>query len=125
MEQVTGIGGVFLKARDPARLAAWYRKHLGFPGRDENADFLWRDKEHPEETRHTTWCIFPEDTDYFGPAASSFMINHRVSNLDAMLQQLKRAGVTVHKTEDHDYGRFAWVTDPEGNRLEFWEPKSE
>ncbi len=124
MERVTGIGGVFFKARNPARLAAWYREHLGIQAQNENADFAWRDKDQPEKMGRTVWSIFPADSDYLGQGRE-FMINYRVSNLDGMLEQLRRAGATVHKVEDYDYGRFAWVSDPEGNRVELWEPKGE
>ena len=120
MEKVTGIGGIFFKARDPEKMAAWYRDQLGIRAEDGHADFAWREKDRPEEMGRTVWSIFPADTDYFG---SAVMINYRVSNLDQMLEQLRQSGVTVEKVEDFDYGRFAWITDPEGNRVELWEPK--
>ena len=120
MEKVTGIGGIFFKARDPEKMAAWYRDQLGIRAEDGHADFAWREKDRPEEMGRTVWSIFPADTDYF---ASAVMINYRVSNLDQMLEQLRQSGVTVEKVEDFDYGRFAWITDPEGNRVELWEPK--
>jgi len=124
MEQVTGIGGVFFKARDPGRMAAWYREHLGIRAEDGHADFAWREKDRPEEIGRTVWSIFPANTDYFGPSRSPFMINYRVANLDRMLEQLRSGGVAVEKVEDCDYGRFAWITDLEGNRIELWEPKN-
>jgi catechol 2,3-dioxygenase-like lactoylglutathione lyase family enzyme len=124
MEKVTGIGGIFFRARDPARMAAWYRKHLGICAEDGHTDFVWRDIDRPDEIGRTIWSIFPADTDYFGPSRPDFMINYRVSNLDRMLAQLRQKGVEVEKVEDYDYGRFAWITDPEGNRIELWEPKS-
>ena len=123
MEHVTGIGGVFFKARDPEGMAAWYREHLGVRNEAGHADFPWREHERPDEVGRTVWSIFPADTDYFGPATSPFMINYRVANLDRMLAQLRQNGITVLKIEDYDYGRFAWITDPEGNRIELWEPK--
>jgi catechol 2,3-dioxygenase-like lactoylglutathione lyase family enzyme len=123
MEQVTGIGGIFFKARDPARMAAWYREHLGIRGEDGHTDFVWREHDQPNRIGRTVWSLFPADTDYFGPASTSFMINYRVSNLERMLEQLRVAGISVDKVEDHAYGRFAWITDPEGNRIELWEPK--
>jgi predicted enzyme related to lactoylglutathione lyase len=125
MEKVTGIGGVFFKAQDPARLAGWYREHLGIQTEDGHADFPWREKDHPEQVGRTVWSIFPADTDYFGSSRMPFMINYRVSNLDRMLDQLRSGGVIVEKVEDYDYGRFAWITDPEGHRIELWEPKQE
>jgi len=122
MEQVTGIGGIFFKARDPARMAAWYREHLGIRSEDGHTDFVWREHDQPNRIGRTIWSLFPADTDYFGPASTPFMINYRVSNLERMLGQLRVAGISVDKVEDHAYGRFAWITDPEGNRIELWEP---
>ena len=122
-EQVTGIGGIFLKAQDPKKLAAWYRDNLGFAMRGGMADFLSRDKDKPDQMGHTLWRLFSTNTTYFGASRSAVMINYRVSNMDRMLEQLRRNGVTVEKSEDSDYGRFSWVTDPEGNRMELWEPK--
>jgi catechol 2,3-dioxygenase-like lactoylglutathione lyase family enzyme len=122
-EKVTGIGGVFFKARDPARMSAWYREHLGVETKDGSADFIWREHDRPDEIGRTVWSVFPADTDYFGPSRPAFMINYRVANLERMLGQLRAHGVTVEKVEDYDYGRFAWITDPEGNRVELWEAK--
>jgi predicted enzyme related to lactoylglutathione lyase len=123
-EKVTGIGGIFFRVRDSEKMSTWYRKHLGICAEDGHADFCWREHEHPDEVGRTVWSIFPADTDYFGPSRPAFMVNYRVSNLERMLAQLRRAGVAVEKVEDYDYGRFAWITDPEGNRIELWEPKS-
>jgi catechol-2,3-dioxygenase len=122
-ERVTGIGGVFFKVNDPKGMTAWYRTNLGIQSKGGYADFTWREKEHPEEIGHTAWRIFPTNTTYFGQATSSLMINYRVANLERMLEQLRRDGVTVEKVENHDFGRWAWITDPEGNRIELWEPK--
>jgi predicted enzyme related to lactoylglutathione lyase len=124
MEQVTAIGGIFFKASDPALMSAWYRDHLGIANHDGHTEFLWRPHDSPAETARTVWAIFPTDTDYFGPSQSSCMINYRVENLDRMLDQLHAAGIPIIKVEDHDYGRFAWITDPEGNRIELWQPPS-
>ncbi len=123
-EKVTGIGGVFFRVRDPARISAWYREHLGLGADEGPVQFLWREKERPDEFGRTVWSLFPDETDYFGPARPAFMINYRVANLDKMLAQLRQGGVTVEKVENHSYGRFAWITDPEGNRVELWEPTS-
>ncbi len=122
-EQVTGIGGVFFKVKDRKAMAAWYRENLGIQSKGGYADFNWRDKDHPEEIGHTTWAMFPTNTTYFGPSSSALMINYRVANLDRMLEQLRKHGVKIEKVEDFDYGRFAWINDPEGNRIELWEPK--
>ncbi len=123
MEKVAGIGGIFFKVRDPERVSAWYREHLGICTEDGHADFVWRENDKPDEVGRTVWALFPAGTDYFGPSGSALMVNYRVSNLDQMLAQLRRSGVTVEKIEDYDYGRFAWITDPEDNRIELWEPK--
>ena len=123
MEQVTGIGGVFFKVKDPKGMAAWYQKNLGIQSKGGYTDFVWRDKDHPEEKGHTAWRIFPTNTTYFGQSPSSLMINYRVSNLDRMLEQLRTSGVKIEKVENYAYGGFAWITDPEGNRIELWEPK--
>jgi catechol 2,3-dioxygenase-like lactoylglutathione lyase family enzyme len=121
-ERVTGIGGIFFKAKEPAALAAWYREHLGIDSNDGYADFPWREADRPDELGRTVWSLFPADSDYFQPGRQPFMINYRVSNLPRMLDQLRRQGVTVEKVENHDYGSFAWVMDPEGNRIELWQP---
>jgi catechol 2,3-dioxygenase-like lactoylglutathione lyase family enzyme len=125
-ERVTGIGGIFIKARDPRALREWYGDKLGFP-RQEGAVpplFLWREREAPETVGTTVWGLFRSDTKYFEPSQASFMINYRVRNLDRMLAQLRAQGVTVDtKVVDDFNGRFAWVMDPEGNKIELWEPK--
>ena len=123
LEQVTGIGGVFFKVNDPKGMAAWYRTNLGFQSKGGYADFTWREKDHPEEMGHTTWRIFPTNTTYFGESSSPLMINYRVANMDRMLEQLRKSDVKIEKIEDYDYGRWAWIADPEGNRIELWEPK--
>ena len=130
MARVTGIGGIFLRARDPKALSAWYAKHLGIQLSDYGgATFLWTD-EVPLTTGSTTWSLFPEDTPYFGKGnekgPQQAMVNYRVDDLDALLTQLASEGVTIdpHR-ENADYGRFAWITDPEGNRIELWQPLAE
>ena len=127
MARVTGIGGVFLRARDPRALAAWYARTLGIQLNSYGgATFLWKD-EVPRSTGMTAWSIFPADTEYFGPGddhgPQQVMINYRVDNLDEMIEQLKAADVSIDpRREDYEYGRFAWITDPEGNRIELWQP---
>ena len=132
MARVTGIGGVFLRARDPQALAAWYAQHLGIQLNNYGgANFLWAEEGQPDEVPPTTgmtvWSLFPADTTYFGPGTEAgpqaAMVNYRVDDLDALLAQLTAAGVPIdpHR-EDYSYGRFAWITDPEGNRLELWQP---
>lgn len=131
---VTGIGGVFFTARDPAALRAWYEEHLGLgtapfsslssvPGA---VDFHWTEPTDPPRPARTVWAAFQESTDYFGPAGKPFMHNFRVDDLDAVLARLRAAGVPVDKkVEEYEYGRFGWATDPEGNRIELWEPPAE
>jgi len=121
--RVTGIGGIFFKAKDPKALARWYRRHLGIRIEDSVALFTWRDGKDGKGKGHTVWSIFPAETNYFGKNGASFMINYRVRDLDAVLAALGRKGVEVARTtEDSKYGRFGWVTDSEGNRIELWEP---
>jgi predicted enzyme related to lactoylglutathione lyase len=119
MERVTGIGGVFMRSRDPEALAAWYAQHLGLPVTpgDATAELPW------EGPGATLWAAFPHDTEYFGRAGSECMLNFRVADLEAMLTQLRSAGVKVEPdVEESAYGRFGWTVDPEGRRIELWEP---
>ena len=121
MRRVIGLGGVFFKARDPEKLYAWYEKHLGIK-RDDPHSAIFQNK--GDEDGMIVWSIFPADTKYFEPSQSSLMLNDRVENLDALLDALIAEGVQVDpKREAHDYGKFGWVMDPEGNRIELWEPK--
>lgn len=125
-ERVTGIGGVFFKAKDPKALSAWYHDNLGIQFEKEGlfSLFKWKDANDATKTGTTVWSLFPATTKYFGPGASSCMINYRVANLDRMLAQLKALGVQVDgKVEDDFNGRFASVFDPEGNKIQLWEPK--
>jgi predicted enzyme related to lactoylglutathione lyase len=124
MEQVTGIGGVFFRAQNPENLAAWYQQQLGLPINGTLAEFPWREAADPNKPGNTVWSLFPKDTDYFGPDRPVFMVNYRVQNLDRMVAQLRAAGVKVDKVEDSEYGKFTWISDPEGNRIELWEPKA-
>ena len=123
MERVNGIGGVFFKARDPKKMAAWYRDRLGIPNKGGYAVFAWREKDNASRLGQTVWTLFPTNITYFGSSTAPMMINYRVANLERLLAQLRRDGVVVEKAEDLAYGRFAWITDPEGNRIELWEPK--
>ncbi len=124
MKRVTGIGGIFFKTRNTDKVNAWYARHLGItPDEDGSVAFKWREQEDPERTGYTIWAPFPHDTRYFGPGKSPYMINFRVADLDALMQQLRAEGVQVEeKIEESEYGRFGWITDLEGNRVELWEP---
>ena len=121
---VTGIGGIFFKAKDPRALAAWYQKHLGLAVEyDTMVTLEWRELHAPGTIGRTVWSVFPEDTKYLDPGKASWMINYRVAGLNELLESLRQAGVTVFDTiEDYDYGRFAWCLDAEGNKIELWEP---
>lgn len=119
---VTGVGGIFFKAKDPKALAAWYRDVLGMPMEAWGGAALRYDA--PKHPPKLAWSAFPDSTNYFAPSASSFMINYAVDDLDALLARLHAKGVeTLKRTDDDANGRFAWVLDPEGNKVELWEPK--
>ena len=123
MKRVTGIGGIFFKAKDPDKLREWYRKHLGIESESWGGfAFQWRDD--PQNAHGSTvWSIFPDDTKYFEPSQKPFMINFRVEDLQRLLAQLRAEGVEVDsKSEESEFGKFAWVVDPEGNRVELREP---
>ena len=122
MARVTGVGGVFLRSADPKALAAWYAKHLGVDVGPYGATFSWKD-EVPAGTGTTAWNTFPKDTTYFGEGHQAVMINYRVDDLDALLEALAAAGVWIDsKRENESYGRFAWIKDCDGNRVELWQP---
>ncbi|MGH7514210.1 MAG: VOC family protein [Gemmatimonadales bacterium] len=123
-ERVIGIGGIFFKARDPERLRAWYRDHLGLAVDEWGGVYFEGHTGSPAGRRAgTVWSVFPEHTDYFRPSTAPFMINYRVENLDEVLAALRAEGCPVDdRIESSEFGRFGWVSDPEGNRLELWEP---
>ena len=123
MARVTGSGGVFLRSNDSKALAKWYAEHLGLHLSDFNGTaFQWSD-EIPAGTGMTAWSAFPQDTQYFGEGQQAAMINYRVDDLDALLTELAAAGVWIDpKRDDQSYGRFAWIKDCDGNRLELWQP---
>ena len=122
MERVTGIGGAFFRSRDPDALARWYSENLGINAMSSDSDEVWWQAEGP-----TVWAPFNEDTDYFGRRDQAWMINFRVTDLDAMLEQLRAAGASVDGAvqELEGIGRFGWASDPEGNRFELWQPAPE
>ena len=119
-KRVTGIGGVFFKSENPKAIKEWYSKHLGIDG-----IFKWVDAENPEakEPAQTIWSPFKKDTDYFAPSEKPFMFNYRVENLEELMEALKSEGVQqVGVIETFPYGKFGWILDPEGNKIELWEP---
>ena len=124
MEKVTGIGGIFFKTKEPKVLGQWYAQHLGIDVQAwGGASFPWRDAADPEQSGSTLWSLFPADTKYLDPSTAPFMLNYRVADLDAMLAQLRAAGVQVdEKVDESEFGRFGWAMDPDGNRFELWQP---
>ena len=126
MARVTGIGGVFLKSRGAGgELAAWYEKHLGMPREDFGGVILQWENDTAEDKGMTVWHTADHDSEWFSPSTSRFMINYRVDNMEAMIEQLTAAGVEVQQgPEYHENGVFAWIMDPDGNKVELWEPKN-
>jgi len=125
-KRVTGIGGVFFKTKDPDQLKGWYNKHLGIQTDQYGATFKFRQWPHPEKSGYLQWSTFKEASDYFEPSPKNFMINYRVADLEWLVQELKKEGVTVcDEIETFDYGKFVHIMDPEGNKLQLWEPIDE
>ena len=124
MAKVTGIGGVFLKCRgDRAALAAWYQKHLGLPLETWGGAILRWPDDMAEDQGLTVWSLAYKDSQWFSPSDSAFMINYRVDDMDALLAQLRAAGIEiVGGPESHENGKFAWIMDPDGNKVELWQP---
>jgi phosphoglycerate dehydrogenase-like enzyme/predicted enzyme related to lactoylglutathione lyase len=121
IERVTGIGGLFFKSKHPKKLKAWYKKHLGFNTDDWGCTFWWKDEQNKKSS--TQWSLFKNDTTYFSPSKKEYMFNYRVANLVKLLDELKKEGVEIVGTiENYEYGKFAWILDPEGNKIELWEP---
>ena len=121
MKRVTGLGGIFFKAKDPKALYAWYGKHLGIEFAPDGSGAMWHGGGSEDQVLNVL-AFFPQDTKYFGTGPSPFMLNFRVDNLDELVKALREEGVQVdEKVERHEYGNFGWVTDPEGNRVELWE----
>jgi predicted enzyme related to lactoylglutathione lyase len=126
MKRVTGIGGIFFKARDAVALRAWYARHLGIEVQDwGGAAFRWADEQGHAVSGTTIWTVSDAGGDDFAPSTSSFMVNYRVADLHALLQALRSEGCNVlDKTEESEFGKFGWVIDPEGNKVELWQPPS-
>lgn len=124
MKRVIGIGGIFFKSQNPVALCAWYKTHLGIDVQDwGGATFTWTDADGKPFAGTTTWNVSASSTDYYAPSTSSFMVNYRVADLHALLTALRAEGCNVlDKVEESDFGKFGWVLDPEGNKVELWEP---
>lgn len=122
MRRVTGIGGIFFKARDPVALRDWYKRHLGIDVQEwGGAAFTWADADGKPMKGTTIWSV--GDGEYFAPSQSAFMVNYRVDDLAMVLKALRDEGCNVvDKTDDSEYGKFGWVMDPEGNKVELWQP---
>lgn len=126
MAKVTGIGGIFFKCKDSKKVSEWYKTHLGMDTNDYGANFEWREDANPNLKGSTQWSPFDEKTKYFEPSTKEFMINYRVDDLEAMVEQLRKDGVTiVDSMETYDYGKFIHILDAEGNKIELWEPAPE
>lgn len=125
-QRVTGIGGIFFKAKNPKKLGGWYKRHLGLPINDQwcGCSFDWRDAAKPKKKGSTIWSAFDPDTKYFGKSKQGHMINYRVASLKKVLALLKKEGVWIDPKgiEASEYGHFAWIKDGEGNRIELWQP---
>lgn len=126
MKKVTGLGGIFFKCENPKDMNEWYAKNLGLATSDYGTTFEWQRADDPSKKGSTTWCTFPKDTKYFNPSDKPFMINYRVENIVALVDELKKENVTIiDEITDSEYGKFVHVLDLEGNILELWEPKDE
>jgi predicted enzyme related to lactoylglutathione lyase len=124
MKRVTGIGGIIFKAKDPKAMQSWYKKHLGIDVQEwGGTTFDWTDTDGKPVGGTTAWSIVSDDSDACGTGAASFMVNYRVADIHALLKALKEEGCTTsEKSDDTEYGKFGWVIDPEGNKVELWEP---
>ncbi len=123
MKKVTGIGGIFFKCKDPEKMKEWYNKNLGLKTDEYGTSFEWRLGDDPTKKGFTQWSPFPENTKYIEPSTKDFMINYRVENIEALVEEFKKDGVTIlDEIEAYDYGKFVHILDIEGNKIELWEP---
>lgn len=123
MKRVTGIGGIFYKSKDPKKAREWYSKHLGLVTNQYGSLFEFRQGANPDKVGYLQWSPMEADTQYYVPSKNEFMINYRVENLVELLKTLKEEGVEiVGEMEEYEYGKFAWIMDPEGHKIELWEP---
>ncbi|KAA3614021.1 MAG: VOC family protein [Calditrichaeota bacterium] len=122
-KKVTGIGGIFFKCKDVDKMKDWYQKNLGLKTNEYGSLFEFRSTDNPEQKGYLQWSPFPQDTKYFDPSKREFMINYRVENIEALIEDLKAAGVEiVDELETYEYGKFIHILDAEGNKIELWEP---
>lgn len=126
MKRVTGIGGIFFKSQNPQATKAWYQTHLGLNTDKYGTTFEWREAEDTNKKGFTQWSPFEENTDYFAPSEQEFMMNYRVENLEWLVEELRKEGVTIlDAIETYEYGKFVHILDPEGRKIELWEPHDE
>jgi predicted enzyme related to lactoylglutathione lyase len=122
MKRVIGIGGIFFKCQDPEKIKDWYKTHLGFDMQSFGTMFSYQQSEEAAKEGYTLWSPFADKTNYFEPSTKEFMINYRVDDLEALVEELKKEGVTVvDNIEASDYGKFVHILDPEGNKIELWQ----
>lgn len=123
MKKVTGIGGIFFKCDDPDKMRDWYAEHLGLVTNEYGSLFEFRNTHNPEEKNYLQWSTFSKDTKYLDPSKKDFMINYQVDDLEGLVEELKKEGVEIcDKIETYEYGKFVHIMDPEGNKIELWEP---
>jgi len=121
--KVTGIGGIFFRTKDPAKIKEWYGENLGLAISEYGSSFEFRNANRPDEINYLQWSPFKDSTDYFDPSKKEFMINYRVQNMKGMVEKLRNNGVTIlDEIEEYEYGSFVHIMDPEGNKIELWEP---
>ena len=121
--RILGIGGIFFKSANQQQMKEWYAKHLGLADSGHGVTLPWREKDNPEREQLTIWSVFPGNTRYFEPSPASFMVNYIVDDLEALLARLAKEGVHIDpERQDESYGRFAWIYDPDGNKIELWQP---
>lgn len=122
-EMITGIGGIFLKTGNTEKTYQWYKDALGLNTDAYGKSFMWREHSNPDETGMTQFSLFKKESEYFGKPEQQAMVNFRVKNLELLLEELAKKGITpVKPMETFEYGKFCWIEDPEGNRIELWEP---
>lgn len=123
MKKVTGVGGIFFKTKDPEKMKEWYNKNLGLVTNEYGSVFEFRESDRPENKAYSVWSPFKDDTDYFQPSEKEFMINYRVENIEELVEELQKSGVTIcDEVETYEYGKFVHILDPENNKIELWEP---